>query len=81
MTEYPRRKPNPILHLIRWVCGLFVIAMIVSGIIALYGMLRWWNVPIVLAFGYFTCILFRNRRRRRATHRTARSGVPWRRDA
>ena len=64
MTEYPRRKPNPILHLIRWLWGLFVIALIVSGIIVLYGMLEWWNVPIVLAFGYCTYILFRNRRRR-----------------
>jgi hypothetical protein len=63
-TEYPRRKPNPIVHLIRWLWGLFVIALIVSGIIVLYGMLEWWNVPIVLAFGYCTYILFRNRRRR-----------------
>lgn len=66
-TEYPRRKPNPILHLIRWLWGLFVIALIVFGIIALYLMLDvawWYEVPILLAFGYFTYILFRNRRRR-----------------
>jgi len=76
MTEYPRRKPNPILHLIRWVSVLLVIYVILRGIIALYGLLVWgnvpdlswqlvWaNVPTVLAFGYVAFILFRNRRRR-----------------
>jgi hypothetical protein len=74
MTEYPRRKPNPILHLIRWVLVLFAMYMILRGIIALYGLLVWGNVPtvlvwgnvvpIVLAFGYVAYILFRNRRRR-----------------
>jgi hypothetical protein len=73
-TEYPRRKPNPILHLIRWVSVLLVIYVILRGIIALYGLLVWGNVPtvlvwgnvvpIVLAFGYVAYILFRNRRRR-----------------
>ena len=63
MTEYPRRKPNPILHLIRWVSVLLVIYVILRGIIALYGLLVWVNVPTVLAFGYVAFILFRNRRR------------------
>jgi hypothetical protein len=67
MTEYPRRKPNPIVHLIRWLWRLFVIALIVFGIIALYLMLDeawWYEVPILLVFGYFTYVLVRNRRRR-----------------
>jgi hypothetical protein len=67
MTAYPRRKPNPIVHLIRWLWGLFVIALIVFGIIALYLMLDvawWYEVPILLVFGYCTYVLFRNRRRR-----------------
>jgi Flp pilus assembly protein TadB len=66
-TEYPRRKPNPIMHLIRWLWALFVIALIVTGIIALYQMLDvawWYEVPILLVFGYCTYVLFRNRRRR-----------------
>jgi hypothetical protein len=75
MTEYPRRKPNPILHLIRWVSVVLVIYVILRGIVALYGLLVWgnvpaldgllvWGVPFVLAFGYLAFILFRNRGRR-----------------
>jgi hypothetical protein len=75
MTEYPRRKPNPILHLIRWVSVVLVIYVILRGIVALYGLLVWgnvpaldgllvWGVPFVLALGYLAFILFRNRRRR-----------------
>jgi hypothetical protein len=64
MTEYPRRKPNPILHLIRWLLVLFAIYVILRGIIAPSTLLEWGNVPAVLAFGYVAYILFRNRRRR-----------------
>ena len=64
MAEYPRRKPNPILHLIRWFLVLFAIYVILRGIIAPKGLLEWENLPAVLAFGYVAYILFRNRRRR-----------------
>jgi hypothetical protein len=66
VTEYPRRKPNPIVALIRFAWGLLVLALIVIGAIMLYGMLEWWNVPILLAFGFGVFVLLRNRWRRRS---------------
>jgi hypothetical protein len=66
-TGYPRRKPNPIVHLITSLWRVLVLALIVWGIIALYLMLDvawWYEVPILIVFGYCTYVLFRNRRRR-----------------
>jgi hypothetical protein len=42
-------------------------ALMVLGVIALYQMLDeawWYEVPILLVFGYFTYVLYRKRRRR-----------------
>ena len=61
---YPRRKPNPIIALVRFAWGLIILALIVGGLVALYGMLEWWNVPILLAFAFAVFVLFRNRWRR-----------------
>jgi hypothetical protein len=63
-TGYPRRKPNPILHLIVWLWRLFILAMIVWVGIALYLSFRWWMVPILIVFGFAVFVLFRNRWRR-----------------
>jgi hypothetical protein len=67
VTEYPRRKPNPIVQLIRWAWFLFLGLMIAGwvGIVVLLiveGAL--WIVPIVVVFGYFVFVLYRNRWRR-----------------
>jgi hypothetical protein len=45
---------------------LFLAALVVVGVLILYGMLEWWNVPILSVFGFCTYVLFRNRRRRQA---------------
>jgi hypothetical protein len=63
-TGYPRRKPNPIVHLVRWAWRLFLAAVAIWGVIALYLAFRWWMVPILLVFGFAVFVLFRNRARR-----------------
>ena len=54
---YPRRgQPD---HRAGPVCaGLIILALIVSGLVALYGMLEWWNVPILIVFGIAVFVLF-----------------------
>lgn len=67
VNEYPRRKPNPIVGLIRFAWLLFIAAAIVTVIGVLYQMLDeawWYEIPIVLVFGFFVFVLVRNRRRR-----------------
>jgi hypothetical protein len=63
-TGYPHRKPNLIVHLIRWAWRLFLLLVVIWGAIALYLAFRWWMVPILLVFGFCTYVLFRNRWRR-----------------
>jgi membrane protein YdbS with pleckstrin-like domain len=65
-TEYPRRKPNPIVALIRLVWILVVIAAVVFGIVVLLQMLDqawWWELPILAVFGFALFVLLRNRLR------------------
>jgi hypothetical protein len=38
--------------------------LVVVGALMLYGMLEWWNVPILLVFLFAVFVLFRNRLRR-----------------
>jgi fatty acid desaturase len=63
-TGYPHRKPNPIVHLVRWAWRLFLAALVIWGAIALYLAFRWWMVPILLLFAFAVFVLFRNRARR-----------------
>ena len=62
-TGYPRRKPNPIKHLIVWLWRSFTLLAIVWVGIALYLSFRWWMVPFLLVFAFAFFVLFRNRRR------------------
>jgi hypothetical protein len=65
MNEYLRRKPNPIVDLIRVAWLLFVAALIAVGIVALTQMLTvawWWMAPILVVLGFAAFVLYRNRR-------------------
>jgi hypothetical protein len=69
-VSYPQPKPNLAVRLIRlpWLGFLVLAGMWVA--LAVYLMLHegwWYVVPIVLLFGYFTYVLFRNRGRRART--------------
>jgi hypothetical protein len=66
VTGYPRRKPNPIVELIRFVWLVVVAVAIAVGIGILIGMLLggwWWELPILAVFGFFVYVLVRNRMR------------------
>lgn len=64
---YPRRRPNPIVELIRWAWFVFVALAIVAGIGVLVGMIMagwWWVGPIVILYVFCVVVLLRKRRSR-----------------
>jgi len=58
-TGYPRRKPNPIVHLIVWFWRFFILLVFLWVGLALYLSFRWWMVPFlnVMAVTRVTCLL------------------------
>ena len=74
-TGYPRRKPNPIVHLIRWAWRLFLACVVLWVVVVLAMWLldgALWIAPFVAFFAFAVFVLFRNRWRREIDERFGR---------